>query len=80
MSAGCCTAHPVAQDHLSGAINSAGTSIAPAHHAKKSPTSAAADTLVVGTISTGNPAAPTAEAMAISGGSSNRCREVNSSR
>lgn len=68
MSAGCCTAHPVSQDHLSGAINSAGTNIAPAHHAKKSPAAASADTLVVGRISTGNLAAPTAEAMAISGG------------
>ncbi len=68
MSAGCCTAHPIAQAHLSDAVASAGTTLTPAHHAKKAPASEKADTLVVGSISTGNPASPSAEAMAISGG------------
>ena len=68
MSVSCCSAHPVTQAHLGAAVGSAGTTVTPAHHAKKAPASEKADTLVVGTISTGNPAAPTAEAMAISGG------------
>jgi predicted amidohydrolase YtcJ len=68
MAISCCTAHPVSQAHLSEALASAGDAISPAHHAKKSPAAGFADTLVVGRISTGNPAAPSAEAMAISGG------------
>lgn len=68
MSAGCCSAHPLTQEHLGGAIAAAGTVINPAHLAGQVKTGSVADTLVVGTISTGNPAAPSAEAMAISGG------------
>ena len=68
MSVSCCSAHPVTQAHLTDVVASAGTTVTPAHHAKKAPVSETADTLVVGTISTGNPAAPSAEAMAISGG------------
>lgn len=67
MSAGCCSAHPVAQKNLSPALASAGTSITPAQH-QAAPAGERADTLIVGTIATGNPAAPLAEAMAISGG------------
>jgi len=49
-------------------VSSAGTSVNPANHGAASPATATADTLIVGAISTGNPAAPTAQAMAISGG------------
>jgi predicted amidohydrolase YtcJ len=68
MATSCCSAHPISQAHLSDVVASAGTTLTPAHHAKKAAVSETADTLVVGTISTGNPAAPSAEAMAISGG------------
>lgn len=68
MSEACCAAHPLSQEHVSAAVSAAGTDITPAHHAKSVPVSQSADTLVLGTIATGNPAAPTAEAMAISGG------------
>lgn len=68
MSAGCCSAHPLTQDHLGGAIATAGTGITPANHVGQTKTGSIADTLIVGRISTGNPAAPSAEAMAISGG------------
>lgn len=68
MSAGCCSAHPVSQDHLGAALSSAGTSVTAANHAAGKAVGAAAEILVVGTIATGNPAAPLAEAMAISGG------------
>ena len=68
MSGSCCNAHPVAQAHLTDAVNAAGTTITPAHHAKSKPVTEIADLLVLGPIATGNPAAPTAEAMAISGG------------
>lgn len=68
MSAGCCSAHPLTQHHVGDAIRAAGSSITPAHHAKKNATTEVADTLVLGKIATGNPSAPTAEAMAISGG------------
>jgi predicted amidohydrolase YtcJ len=68
VSVSCCSAHPVTQAHLTDVVASAGTTFTPAHHAKKAPVSETADTLVVGTISTGNPAAPSAQAMAISGG------------
>lgn len=68
MSAGCCSAHPVTQDHLGAALGSAGTTVTAAHHAAGLSVGETAETLVVGTIATGNPAAPLAEAMAISGG------------
>jgi predicted amidohydrolase YtcJ len=68
MSDACCTPSPIAHSHVGDAVKAAGTSIDPAHHAKTTPTGSSADLLVVGTIATGNPAAPTAEAMAVSGG------------
>lgn len=68
MSAGCCSAHPLSRDHLGAALSTAGTTITPAQHAAGLNVGQAAETLVVGTIATGNPAAPLAEAMAISGG------------
>ncbi|MBU6265875.1 MAG: amidohydrolase family protein, partial [Actinomycetales bacterium] len=68
MAAGCCTAHPVTQDHLGAALSSAGTTVTAANHAAGLAVGEAAEILVVGTIATGNPAAPLAEAMAISGG------------
>ncbi len=68
MSISCCSAHPVTQAHLGDALSAAGTTINPANHAAGATVGASADTLVVGTIATGNPAAPLAEAMAISGG------------
>jgi predicted amidohydrolase YtcJ len=68
MSASCCNAHPMNEEHLGHALAKAGTAIAPAHHAKSKPAGASADLLVVGSIVTGNPSAPLAEAMAISGG------------
>jgi predicted amidohydrolase YtcJ len=68
MSDACCSSSPVHHEHLSQAVTSAGTTVTPAHHGKSLVLSPTADLLVVGTISTGNPAHPTAEAMAISGG------------
>lgn len=68
MSAGCCKASPLHHEHVGAAIASSGTTITPANHASALSVGEAADTLVVGTIATGNPAAPLAEAMAISGG------------
>ncbi|MEY4533121.1 MAG: hypothetical protein RI926_890 [Actinomycetota bacterium] len=68
MSAGCCSAHPVTQDHLGAALSSAGTTVTAANHAAGLSVGSSAEVLVVGTIATGNPAAPLAEAMAISGG------------
>jgi predicted amidohydrolase YtcJ len=68
MSDACCTPSPIAHSHVGEAVKTAGTTITPAHHAKAKPVTATADLLVVGKISTGNPASPTAEAIAISGG------------
>lgn len=67
MVASCCTSHALHAEHLSGGIAAAGTRVTPAHHGARSAT-AVADTIVVGRISTGDPSAPTAEAMAISAG------------
>jgi predicted amidohydrolase YtcJ len=53
---------------LHEAVKAAGTNIEPAHHAKARTTSEMAELLVEGRIATGNSAAPTAEAMAVSGG------------
>ena len=68
MSDACCTPSAVHTEHLSSSVGSAGSTVAPAHHAQSLVLSPTADLLVVGAISTGNTAAPTAEAMAISGG------------
>ena len=64
----CCSAGPLAQVHAGDAVSSAGTTISPANHAAGRPVGPTADLLVVGTIATGILGAPTAEAMAISGG------------
>ncbi len=68
MSENCCTPNPLAHSHVGEPVATAGTTITPANHAAARPSGAVADTLVVGSITTNNPAAPTAEAMAISGG------------
>jgi predicted amidohydrolase YtcJ len=67
-STSCCSSHPISQAHLTDAVSAAGTVISPARHADGISVGETADLLVLGAISTGNPAAPTAEAMAISGG------------
>lgn len=67
MSAGCCTAHPASHDHLAEALRSAGTTVTPAKH-NSGVVQESAEVLVVGTIQTGVPGTPVAEAMAISGG------------
>ena len=68
MSDACCDSTPLSRAHLSTAIATAGQTIAPARYAEDSPRDSAADLLVVGRIATGDPAAPTAEAMAVSAG------------
>lgn len=66
MSDGCCTPNDLHRSHLA-AVADAGETITPARHGGKS-AGAVADTLFVGAISTNNPAAPTAEAVAVSNG------------
>ena len=68
MSAGCCNASPIHHEHVAPTIASSGTAITPANYAAGHSAGQCAEILVVGTIATGNPAAPLAEAMAISGG------------
>lgn len=64
-----CSAHPVVKAHLGETVAASSKTIQPAHHARGHKAGEHADLLVVGTIATGNPATPTAEAMAVSGGS-----------
>jgi len=64
-----CSAHPVVKAHLGETVAASTKTIDPAHHARGHKAGKHADLLVVGTIATGNPTAPTAEAMAVSGGS-----------
>ena len=64
----CTAATPLSREHLAPAIAAVGEAVAPARYAATRPTSAVADLLVVGRIATGDPVAPTAEAMAVSGG------------
>ncbi|GAA4068347.1 amidohydrolase [Microbacterium laevaniformans] len=74
MSDTCTAATPLSRDHLAPAIAAAGVTIAPAHHGAPSrsdepgTTTATADLLVVCRIATGDPAAPSAEAMAVRDG------------
>lgn len=68
MSDVCSDGIPTSRARLSPAISAAGRSITPARHDEDRAAGSAADLLVVGRISTGDPAAPTAEAMAVSGG------------
>ena len=64
-----CSAHPVVKAQLGETVAASSKTIQPAHHARGHKAGEHADLLVVGTIATGNPATPTAEAMAVSGGS-----------
>lgn len=68
MSSACCSASPVAKEHLHHGLGSAPATVEPAHHARKHTTTDKADLLVVGRITTNDPSQPTAEAMAVSGG------------
>lgn len=63
-----CSAHPVVKEQLGETVAASSNKVEPAHHARSLATGDRADLLVVGSIATGNPAAPTAEAMAVSGG------------
>ncbi len=64
-----CSAHPVAKAVLGDGFPAAGGAVEPAHHARSRTEGERADLLVVGQISTGDPRSPSAEAMAVSGGS-----------
>jgi len=68
MASACCSSSPVAKDHLDHGLAAAPATADPAHHARRTSVSATADLLVVGRIATGDPANPSAEAMAVSGG------------
>ena len=63
-----CAPGPFVRAALGGQIPAASGPVEPAHHAKQAPERAHADLLIVGSISTNDPSAPTAEAMAVSGG------------
>ena len=67
-STSCCHPKGPAIEQLSPALASAPETVQPANHGAGRPSGATADLVVVGSIVTNNPAAPTAEAMAISGG------------
>ena len=69
MSSACCSASPVAKEHLDHALGSAPATVEPAHHGRGATAGDRADLLVVGRIVTGDPSVPTAEAMAVSAGS-----------
>ena len=64
-----CSMHPVAKEHLGEAVSSGSAVIEPAHHGRRPVSTERADLLVVGQIATNDQRNPTAEAMAISGGS-----------
>ena len=63
-----CNPKELAQAALAPALADGPDQVEPARHGDSRPTGETADLLVVGDIVTNNPAAPTAEAMAISGG------------
>ncbi|MFC7925131.1 amidohydrolase [Microbacterium laevaniformans] len=71
MSDTCSAATPLSRDRLAPAIAAAGATVSPAHYGapaesgERSASTATADLLVVGRIATGDPAAPSAEAMAV---------------
>ena len=67
-STSCCNPKELANSHLSPALAQAPQQVTPAHHGASRPSGPTAELLVVGDIVTNNPAAPAAEAMAISGG------------
>lgn len=68
MSDDCCAGTDTMRAHLAPAIGAAGTDITPVGHQGAPSPGGRADLLVAGRISTGDPDAPTAQAMAISGG------------
>lgn len=63
-----CNTKGLAAAHVGPALTAAPDQVQPAHHRALRPGGPTADLLVVGSIVTNNPAMPTAEAMAISGG------------
>lgn len=63
-----CSAHPIVKANVGETLAKQSTKIEPAHHARGKAKQPHAELLVVGQISTGNNAAPSAEAMAVSGG------------
>jgi predicted amidohydrolase YtcJ len=63
-----CSSHPIARAHLNQALAHTSTHIEPAHHGRRQVASSTAELLIVGAISTNDPKAPTAEAMAVSAG------------
>jgi predicted amidohydrolase YtcJ len=67
-STSCCNTKGLATAHVGPALSEAPDQVQPAHHGASRPSGSTADLLVVGSIVTNNPAMPTAEAMAISGG------------
>ena len=67
-STSCCNPKELASAHLGPALAGAPDQANPAHHAASRPSGPSADLLVIGDIVTNDPSAPTAEAMAISGG------------
>ena len=67
-STSCCNPKGLTAAHVGPALTNAPKSVQPANHGAARPSGTSADLLVVGDIVTNNPAAPTAEAMAISGG------------
>ena len=67
MASACCSTSTLGHQHLHHGLQHSGE-FSPAHHAKNSPTTEMADTVVVGQIVTNDPNHPAADAMAISGG------------
>ena len=67
-STSCCNPKELASAKLGAAMASAPDQVTPAHHGAANMAGPTADLLVVGDIVTNDPDAPTAEAMAISGG------------
>lgn len=67
-STSCCHPKGLVTEQVGPALAGAPEQITPANHGAARPTGPTADLLVLGNIVTNNPAAPTAEAMAISGG------------
>ena len=66
-STSCCHPKELGSAHLAPVLASAPDAVTPANHGASRPSGQTADLLVVGDIITNNPAAPTAQAMAISG-------------
>ncbi|MBU6330244.1 MAG: amidohydrolase [Acidobacteria bacterium] len=64
-----CSIHPVAGAHLGAAVPTVSSVIEPAHHGRRRSSTDRAELLVVGRIVTNDPSMPTAEAMAVAGGS-----------